>query len=45
MRDIATQLKFLEVKICDPFLVYFILNYLPAEYGLFKIFYDTQKGK
>ncbi|XP_019228841.1 PREDICTED: uncharacterized protein LOC109209929 [Nicotiana attenuata] len=37
MRDIVAKLKFLEVDMSEPFLVHFILNSLPAEYGPFKI--------
>ncbi|XP_075079837.1 uncharacterized protein LOC142165109 [Nicotiana tabacum] len=45
MRDIAAKLKSLEVDMSEPFLVHFILNSLPAEYGPFKIFYNTHKDK
>ena len=45
MRDIAIQHKFLEVEISDTFLVHFILNSPPTEYGPFKIFYNTYKKK
>lgn len=45
IRDIAAQLKSLEVKIADSFLVHCILNSLPIEYGSFKIFYNTRKEK
>ena len=34
MRDIATQLKSLKVKIFDSFLVHFILNSLSIKYAL-----------
>ncbi|KAF5482002.1 hypothetical protein F2P56_002604 [Juglans regia] len=37
MRDIAAQLKSLEIQISDSFLVHFILNSLPTEYEPFKI--------
>ncbi|XP_016546191.2 uncharacterized protein LOC107846273 [Capsicum annuum] len=37
MGDIAAKLKSLEVDMSAPFLVHFILNFLPTEYGLFKI--------
>ena len=43
MRDIAAQLKSLEVEISDLFLVHLILNSLPVEYGPFKISYNTHK--
>ena len=42
MRDIATQLKKIEVEITESFLVTFILNSLPTEYGPFKIFYKRK---
>ncbi|KAK4408778.1 hypothetical protein Sango_0458800 [Sesamum angolense] len=45
MRDIAAQLKSLEVDISEPFLVHLILNSLPKEYGPFKITYNAQKEK
>jgi hypothetical protein len=45
MRDMATQLKSLEVDISDFFLVHFILNSLPTEYTPFKISYNTHKDK
>ncbi|KAL0299968.1 UNVERIFIED_CONTAM: Secreted RxLR effector protein [Sesamum angustifolium] len=45
MRDIAAQLKPLEVDISEPFLVHLILNSLPKEYGPFKITYNAQKEK
>ncbi|XP_070020435.1 uncharacterized protein [Nicotiana sylvestris] len=45
MRDITSKLKSLEVDMSEPFLVHFILNSLPAEYGPFKISYNTHKDK
>ena len=45
MRDIVAQLKNLEVEITESFLVYFILNTLPFQYGPFKISYNTHKEK
>ena len=45
MRDIAAQLKKLEVDMSESFLVHYILNSLPAEYGPFKISYNTHKDK
>nr|XP_016452864.1 PREDICTED: uncharacterized protein LOC107777372 [Nicotiana tabacum] len=45
MRDIAAKLKSLEVDMSEPFLVHFILNSLLAEYGPFKISYNTHKDK
>ena len=43
IRDIAAQLKSLEVEISNSFLVHLILNSLPIEYGPFKISYNTHK--
>ncbi|KAL3506905.1 hypothetical protein ACH5RR_032287 [Cinchona calisaya] len=45
MRDIAAQLKNLEVTMSDSFLVHYILNSLPQQYGPFKISYNTHKDK
>ena len=45
MRDIAAQLKKLEIDMSDFFLVHFILNTLPHQYGPFKISYNTHKDK
>jgi len=45
MRDISAQLKKLEVDMSESFLVHFILNTLPHEYGSFKISYNTHKDK
>ena len=45
MRDIAAQLKKLEVDMSETFLVHFILNALPHQYGPFKISYNTHKDK
>ena len=45
MRDIATQLKTLEVEMFDSFLVHFILNTFPQQYGPFKISYNKHKNK
>ena len=41
MRDMAAQLKSLEVKIFESFLVHFILNYLCFEYSHFKISHNA----
>ena len=41
MRNIAAQLKALEVKMSESFLVHFSLNSLPQQYGPFKISYNT----
>ena len=45
MRDIAAQLKTLEVEMFDFFLVHYILNTLPQQCGPFKISYNTHKDK
>ena len=45
MRDIAAQLKQLEVDMSNSFLMHYILNTLPQPYGLFKISYNTHKDK
>ncbi|CAL9098064.1 unnamed protein product [Musa textilis] len=45
MRDIAAQLKKLEVDMSESFLVHYILNTLPYQYGSFKISYNTHKDK
>ena len=45
MRDIAAQLKKLGIDTSDSFLVHFILNTLPHQYGPFKISYNTHKDK
>ncbi|CAJ2661752.1 unnamed protein product [Trifolium pratense] len=44
-KALATQLKKLEVDMSESFLVHYILNSLPAEYGPFKISYNTHKDK
>ena len=43
MRDLATQRKDLKIDISESFLVHFILDSLPSEYGPFKISYNTHK--
>ena len=45
MRDIAAQLKSLEVTMSDTFLVHYILNTLPQQYSPSKISYNTHKDK
>ncbi|KAL5769636.1 hypothetical protein ACOSP7_013790 [Xanthoceras sorbifolium] len=45
MRDIAAQLKKLEVNMSESFLVHYILNTLSQQYGPFKILYNTHKNK
>ena len=45
MRDIAAQLKSLEVTMSDTFLVHYILNTMPQQYSPFKKSYHTHKDK
>ena len=45
MRDIAAQLKILEIEMFEKFLVHYILNTLPSAYVPFKISYNTHKNK
>ncbi|XP_049372736.1 uncharacterized protein LOC125837703 [Solanum verrucosum] len=45
MTNIAARLSTLEIKVDDTFLVQFILNSLPLEYGPFQINYNTIKDK
>ena len=45
MADIAAQLDSLDMKVNEPFLVQFILNSLPQQFGPFKIHYNTNKDK
>ena len=45
MRDIVAPLKKLKVEMFGSFLVHFILNTLPPQYGSFKISYNTHKDK
>lgn len=45
MRDIIAHLKSLEIEITKSFIVHFVLNSLPTEYGPFKISYNTHKEK
>ncbi|KAL3527754.1 hypothetical protein ACH5RR_012410 [Cinchona calisaya] len=45
MREIAAQLKKLEVEMFESLLVHYILNTLPQQYGPFKIFRNTHKDK
>ncbi|XP_057990190.1 uncharacterized protein LOC131172696 [Hevea brasiliensis] len=45
MSDMAARLKTLGMAVDDSFLVQFILNSLPPEYGLFQINYNTIKDK
>ncbi|KAL4361061.1 hypothetical protein GQ457_04G024470 [Hibiscus cannabinus] len=45
MGDLAARLKALEVEMSDSFVVHYILNTLPPQYGSFMIFYNTHKDK
>ncbi|XP_072077984.1 uncharacterized protein [Arachis hypogaea] len=45
LRDIAAQLKVLEVDIFNSFLVHLILDFLSIQYRPFKISYNTHKEK
>jgi hypothetical protein len=45
MTNMAAQLKSMDMSISDGFLVHFIMNSLPSDYGPFKINYNTQKDK
>jgi len=43
MTNIATTLKSLEMAVDENFLVQFIMNSLPTQYGLFQMNYNTTK--
>ena len=43
--EYCSKLKSLEIEIFESFLVHFILNSLPLEYGPFKISYNAHKDK
>ena len=45
MTNIAARLKTLGMAVNENFLVQFILNSLPSEYGPFQISYNTMKDK
>lgn len=45
MRDIVALLKILEVDISKSFIVHYILNTFPQQYGPFKISYNMHKDK
>ena len=45
MRNIAVQLKNLEIEIFESFLVHYILNTFSKQYESFKISYNTHKDK
>lgn len=45
MNDMASKLKGMDMEISEGFLVHFIMTSLPAQFGPFKINYNTQKEK
>lgn len=45
MADMAEQLKSMDMTISESFLVQFVLNSLPSQFGPFKISYNTNKEK
>lgn len=45
MDDMAEQLKSMDMTISESFLVQFVLNSLPSQFGPFKISYNTNKEK
>ena len=45
MSNLAVKLKALGMNVDESFLVQFILNFLPLQYGLFQIHYNTIKDK
>ena len=45
MSNLAAKLKDLGMNVDEFFLVHFILNSLPLQYGLFQIHYNTIKDK
>ncbi|XP_028054946.1 uncharacterized protein LOC114259152 [Camellia sinensis] len=45
MNDMASQLKGMDMEISEGFLVHFIMTSLLAQFGPFKINYNTQKDK
>ena len=45
MSNLAAKLKALGMNVDESFLVQFILNFLPLQYGLFQIHYNTIKDK
>ncbi|KAI3771808.1 hypothetical protein L6452_02977 [Arctium lappa] len=45
MSDMANKLKGMDMEISEGFLVHFIMTSLPAQFGPFKINYNTQKEK
>ncbi|KAJ9561683.1 hypothetical protein OSB04_006843 [Centaurea solstitialis] len=45
MNDMANKLKGMDMEISEGFLVHFIMTSLPAQFGPFKINYNTQREK
>ena len=45
MKNIVVRLKTLEMTVNENFLVQFILNSLPSEFGSFQMSYNTMKDK
>ncbi|XP_059670879.1 uncharacterized protein LOC132316416 [Cornus florida] len=45
MNDMASQLKGMDMEISEGFLIHFMMISLPAQFGPFKINYNTQKKK
>ena len=45
MSNLVAKLKALGMNVDESFLVQFILNFLPLQYGLFQIHYNTIKNK
>jgi gag-polypeptide of LTR copia-type len=45
MNDMAVKLKGMDKTISEGFLVHFIMTSLPAQFGHFKINYNTHKEK
>lgn len=45
MTDMANKLKSMDMEISEGFLVHFIMTSLPAQFGPFKINYNTQREK
>jgi len=45
MTNITARLKILGMVVNENFLVHFILNSLPSEYGSFQMSYNTLKDK
>ncbi|GAV82307.1 UBN2_2 domain-containing protein, partial [Cephalotus follicularis] len=45
MNDVASKLKSMDMEISKEFLIHFIMTSLPAQFGPFKINYNTQREK